>query len=166
MIKHVKGDVCKSDVKGLRILTHIVNSAGKWGSGVVIPIGLKWPNVKKEYIDWYNSTSHPCEFFDRDVPWLLGEVQFIQADNETIVANMLAQKCPGLCETINGKQWFPIRYEALEECMGRVAEFAKKNDATIISPWFGTLRSGGSKDIIKLMIEKIWNDIDVVMYEF
>ena len=166
MIKYLTGNVCNSDVDGLKILCHIVNSDGAWGSGVVIPIGNKWPLVRNAYIDWYQSTTHSCDFYDVSVPWLLGEVQFIQADKDTIVANMLGQKSPGFYETINGRVWPPIRLEAVEECMHRVAQFAKDRKATIIAPWFGTLRAGSDKATIKAMIERIWADCDVVMYEF
>ena len=166
MIKYEFGNVVESKVSGIKVLCHCVNSSGIWGSGVVIPIGNKWPNVKQSYLDWYESTIHACEFDNCDLPWLLGEVQFIKADNNTIVCNMLGQKAPGFHETINGKQWPPIRLEALEECMNRVAQFAKKNNATIIAPWFGTLRAGSSKPVIKEMIERIWSDCNVVIYEF
>jgi len=50
--------------------------------------------------------------------------------------------------------------------MHRVAEFAKKNNATIIAPWFGTLRAGSSRAVIQPMVERIWGDCEVVMYEF
>jgi len=166
MIKYEVGNVVESDVKGLRVLCHVVNSSGLWGSGVVIPIGQKWPNTKEAYLDWYNSTVHACDFGDCDVPWLLGEVQFVQADDNTIVANMLGQKAPGHHEIINGKTWPPIRYEAVEECMQRVAEFAKKHNATIIAPKFGSLRAGGDWNIINKMINEIWSDCEVVIYDF
>ncbi len=166
MIKYLVGDVTKSDIGGLRVLAHCCNSSGLWGSGVVIPIGNKWPHVRQAYLDWYDATIHSCDFYDVDIPWLLGEVQFIRGDNNTIIANMLAQKAPGVNETINGYNWPPIRHEALDECMNRVAQFAKDRKATIIAPWFGTLRAGSSKAVIQPMIERIWGDCDVVMYEF
>lgn len=166
MIKYISGDVTNSDVKGLKVLAHCCNSSGIWGSGVVIPIGKKWPKVREAYLAWYDATIHACEFADYDIPWLLGEVQFVQADDDTVVANMLGQKAPGYTENINGIDWPPIRYEAVAECMHRVAQFAKKNNATIICPWFGTLRAGGSKAHIRGMIESIWADCEVVVYEF
>jgi hypothetical protein len=167
MINYVTGNVVDSDIKGLKVLAHIVNSSGIWGSGVVIPIGQKWPVARQEYVSWYNSTVHTCEYNDCDVPWLLGEVQFVPCvANEFVVANMLGQKAPGFHEHINGKAWPPIRLEAVEECMNRVAEFAKKHKATIIAPWFGTLRAGSSKAVIKPMIERIWGDCEVVIYDF
>lgn len=166
MLNFVTGDVTKSDVKGKKILPHVVNSSGMWGSGVVIPIGIKWPNVRQAYLDWYNTTIHNCEYYDCEVPWLLGETQFVAGDNDFIIANMLAQKEPGFVQVIDGFKWPPLRYEALQECMQRVAQFAKEQNASIVAPWFGTLRAGGSKHVIKEMIEKIWSDVNVTMYEF
>jgi hypothetical protein len=167
MISYIDGDVTKSKVKGLKVLPHIVNSDGFWNSGVVVPIGKKWPHVKEAYCDWYQTTNHTCSFVeDCEIPFLLGEVQFVKGDDEFVVANMLAQKSPGHVEVINGKNWPPIRHEALKECMERVAEFVKINNATIIAPWFGTLRAGSTKEVIKEMIEQIWGDLDVTIYEF
>lgn len=165
MITNIEGDVTKSKVSGLKILPHITNSEGKWSSGVVVPIARKWPNTKQEYLNWYDSTDYACPFNDESVPFMLGNVQFVQADDETIVANMVAQKGVG-GDTINGKFIPPIRYASLREAMERVAELAKKLNAKIIAPWFGTLRAGGSKEVIKQMIEEIWGDLDVTMYEY
>ena len=87
MITYTKGNVVESDADALRVLCHVVNSSGLWGSGVVIPIGKKWPNVLQAYLDWYDSTIHSCEFNDCDVPWLLGEVQFVQGDRKSTRLN-------------------------------------------------------------------------------
>lgn len=165
-ITNLVGDVCKSKVEGLKILPHICNSSGIASSGVIVPIFRKFPNARTVYNDWYDTTQHYCEFTEEEIPWLLGETQFVESDDEWIVANMLAQKSPGLYQRINGKTYPPIRLEALAECMNRVADVARKLKASIVTPLFGTLRAGSSKEVIVPMIEDIWADLDVYIYEF
>ncbi len=164
-INYLTGDVTKSKVEGLKILPHIVNTQGFWNSGVVVPIGKKWPHVKKEYKEFHSTTHYVCPFNETDVWWELGEVQFVKGDEDFVIGNMIGQKFNGT-EKINGKDYPPIRYEALQECMDRVADLARQLKASIVAPKFGSLRAGGSWDVIEKMIEASWKDIDVYVYEF
>lgn len=167
MITYKQGDVTKADEKGLKALCHIVNSRNSFASGVVVSIAKKWPHVKRMYHDWYQSTVYNDEINDETVPFELGEIQIIKADDETYVINMLAQKLGG--DNLCGEYLPPIRLEAVKECIMRVADFIKKSTdpITLTVPKFGSLRAGGNfdRDILPL-IEKYWGELDVVIYEY
>jgi len=155
-ISFIKGDVTNSNVKGFKILPHVCNSRNSFGSGVAYGILKKWPIVKQEYHKWYETQE-----FD------LGENQYVIADEDTIVVNMIAQKLG--TDTIMNKDIPPIRLWALKECMMRMVDFCESFDKpfTIICPKFGSLRAGGNwdRDILP-MIEKYWGDFDVTICEF
>lgn len=170
MITTKVGDVTKANEPGLKVLCHIVNNVNMWGSGVVIAISNKWPHVKKEYSKWFNYTFFGDKFYSNVycslLKYELGEVQFVEAEQDWIVANMMAQKTSFY---IGNKEFIPLRYEALEECMYRVAEFCKQNNARIVCPEFGSLRAGGDWNRILQMIKDIWDKeygLDITIYKY
>jgi hypothetical protein len=127
------------------IICHIVNSVGAWGAGFVVPLGNKYPHVKSAYHRYYDNvgcftdskgveTSHSKYW----MPFMLGESQIVKAEEGVYVANMVAQKMGHF----HGKP--PIRYEALEECLHRVADTALALDIeTVTGPKFGSGLSAG-----------------------
>lgn len=137
---YILGDLFKSIPKNKHVLIpHVCNDIHLMGKGFVIPLCMRWPHVKKEYV-----AGQPP----------LGTTQFVEAEKNDIfrvvVANMVAQH-----ETIRTIRR-PIRYEALVGCMSQVRDFCLKNDFDIICPKFGSGNAGGNWHFIEELIEEIW----------
>jgi len=75
---------------------------------------------------------------------------------------MIAQH--GVKSTENGP---PIRYEAVEICLGKVAQNAKNKKASIHMPRLGCGLAGGKWDEIESIIQKTLSlqDIPVFVYD-
>jgi O-acetyl-ADP-ribose deacetylase (regulator of RNase III) len=168
--KVINGDVTRPANEGSRsiIVPHIVNDAGRWGSGVVNAITERWGEAPRQYYrEWFegkNLTDVYDVFFDKTpASFELGRVQFIRVPNHILIANMVAQS--NIKEEGNDK---PIRYEALIDCMRHVRKVAKVINADIDAPKFGTVRSGGNWDFIEELICEMWvnNNLNVTIYEF
>ena len=163
------GDVTKATETGLKFLPHIVNCYGVAGSGVVCAIEKMERNPIQQYRNWYKQRYYEQQIFGtdvvRDIHFELGEVQFVES-GEFIVCNMVAQKWQ---EEVNCKQVPAIRLWALQECMERVAEQIKllDNFSCLVCPKFGSMRAGANwdRDIVPL-IENIWKDFDIIIYEY
>ena len=152
-IKYVKGDVTNPyQVEGRKILVHVCNDIGLAGAGVIVAIKRKWPEAIKEYQRWFRSRKG----------FELGRVQFIKVEDDIVVCNMIGQK--GVRSRGNQK---PIRYSAIEDCLGKVCEGALRNEATIICPRFGCGLAGGSWNRIEEIIEEklCKKGVQVVVYD-
>ena len=136
MINYVDGNVLDIKPKSTTIIPHCVNSSGVMGSGVALYIARKWPHVEDSYLKFYKECVWKCNYTNKSIPWLLGEVQFIEAEKNIVVANFIGQKAPGVYKTINGKRWPPARKESVNECLARIADVARKINAKIAAPKF------------------------------
>ncbi len=160
MLTNMIGDVTSPQTNNPCIVPHIVNDVGLWGSGVVIAVSNKWPEPRRSYL----SKIKECRL-------KLGDVDFVQVEDDICIANMVGQK--GVSDvhiTMGDKTTVipPIKYSSLQECMYRVAGFALEHKLEIHAPWFGTLRAGGEKSIIETMIDDVWcnSGLNVFMYEY
>ena len=154
-IKYVKGDATVPQAKGNKIIAHVCNNLGGWGKGFVLAISKRWKNPEKEYREWHrNRAKNNFE---------LGNIQIVPVDNYISVANMIAQQ--GMKTGSNG---VPIRYQAVEECLLKLAETAKKMDASVHMPKIGCGLAGGKWEKIEPIIEKtlIANNIPTIVYDF
>jgi O-acetyl-ADP-ribose deacetylase (regulator of RNase III) len=160
-ITYLKGDATKPQIEGVKFITHIVNTIGAWGNGFVMSISRRWEKPREMYREWHKN---------RDVnDFALGNVQFVQVEDDTYVANMIAQhdiwrKPEPDAET---DPIPPIRYEALRECLKKVCILAQKYNASIHGGRFGAGLAGGSWDIIEQIIseELIDRGIKVFIYD-
>jgi hypothetical protein len=155
MIKYVTGDLFE-DIGQEVVICHVVNNIHAWGSGFVVPLGKKYPKSKECYLNW------------KDIK--LGDTQFVLGeDNSVIVANMCAQN--GISNYSRTKNVRPLNYGALASCMEDVAERIFEEDVfydsklSIKAPLFGSALAGGDWNIIEELIEYIWKDIDVTIYQ-
>lgn len=153
MIHYVKGDATNPMAKGYKIIAHICNDMGGWGKGFVLAISKKWKEPEKAYRQWY----HSGESF------ALGEVQFVQVNDYIMVANMIGQK--GIKSGSSGP---PIRYDAVEACLQKLAEKAKSMDASVHMPRIGCGLAGGRWEKIEPLIASTLVDagIEVYVYDF
>lgn len=154
MITYLSGDATKPETKGNNFIIHICNDLGGWGQGFVMAISSRWPEPENAYTLWHKSG----EYFQ------LGEIQSIPVDTGLFVINMIAQK--GVTPAKDGTP--PIRYDALEKCLEKVALAAKKIKASVHMPRIGCGLAGGSweevEPIIKRTLEE--NNIPVYVYDF
>jgi len=156
-IKYVKGDVRNPIGSGLKLIVHCCNDLGVMGAGVAKAISDKWPQVKEEYVKWGKG-----EIFS--VPFGLGRIQIVKVEDDIRVANMIGQHD---IRTINGIP--PVRYESIRECLQKVSEYAKKNNASIHCPYLmASALAGGKWEVVeKIIISTLCeNDISVTVYDF
>lgn len=172
MITYKKGDVTKAKDGDLRLIPHIVNSAGIWGSGVVVALEKTFPGSMIAYENWANDGKVWCPIRKEYIPFELGEVIFYNAGQNTYICHMVAQKSPGHYKKLMGQNIPPIRIEALKECMMSVSDvtnyFLKSIDNTVIcAPKFGSLRAGGNFELdILPLIKEVWKSFNIVIFEY
>ena len=119
-IIYIKGDATSPISPGNKIITHICNDIGGWGKGFVLALSKKWKVTEEAYRQWYKSQEE----------FSLGDVQFVHVADDIYVANMIGQQ--GIYKNTNGLP--PIRYEAVRQCLKKVALFAMEQKASIHMP--------------------------------
>jgi O-acetyl-ADP-ribose deacetylase (regulator of RNase III) len=150
----IKGDATCPQAKGVKLICHICNDSGGWGKGFVLAISRRWKQPERTYREWYNHRG--------DNGFSLGAVQFVQVEPYIWVANMLAQR-----GTKRGSKGPPIRYEAVRECLGKVAERATELKASIHMPRIGCGLAGGEWSRIEpLIVESLCRrGLSVTVYD-
>jgi len=164
-IVYLKGDATKPQGDGVKIIAHIVNSAGGWGAGFVVALSKRWKAPESRYRKW----------FKEGAGFELGEVQLVLVEDEPDhlwVANMIAQVGYGRRGSAQHKSLAleepdrpPIRYEALQVCLTKVGEQARRRRATIHMPRIGSGLAGGDWKIIEGIIIKTLGDLQVFVYD-
>ena len=152
-ILYIKGDATAPIGSGVKVITHICNDIGGWGKGFVLALSKKWKMPEEAYRQWYKSQEE----------FTLGAVQFVNVENELYVANMIGQQ--GIYKNTNGLP--PIRYEAVRQCLKKVAWFAMEQKASIHMPRIGCGLAGGKWELIEQIIkeELIDKEIAVTVYD-
>jgi len=165
-LTYVTGDALEPVINtGIRIIAHVCNDIGAWGAGFVLAISKKWIGPELAY---RAATTKGRSLF-------LGQIQLIQIDDYTYVANMVGQH--GIKRSAVGVP--PIRYPALSENLKRVyeaiskgtlyfkaVELAEKEPVTIHMPRIGCGLAGGNWTIVENIIkeELVNKGIDVYVY--
>lgn len=154
MITYLTGDATYPQGSGPKVIAHVVNNIGKWGSGFVLALNRRWAQPGQKYFEW---ATHPSP----SVPFRLGEVQFVQVEPELWVANMVAQH-----QTIRENS-SPIRYESLRKCLRTVTDFCLEERASMHGPRFGSGLARGSWSVIQDLVndEVVRQGIDVTIYD-
>ena len=159
----VDGDVTNPVVKtGTRCIVHCTNQLGVWGSGVVVPIKKKWPEVCKRNLILCQAFVEYNELLDSKVHPFQGQIQPIKADANTIVVNAFAQSHIG-----NFFEMKAGRYQALQECCIRIREYLVKNikgEVTLHFPAILCGLAGGKKSIVKPIITRTFEKTDLNIY--
>lgn len=147
MIKYIKGDILNSDTD---VIIHQVNCYGVMGSGIAKQIREKYPNVYKNY-------KYLCNCYKPEQ--LLGYVQYVAVDNNKIICNVFGQLNYGY----DGKLY--TNYESLERAFKYISRYLR-NKSIAIPYKIGCCRGGGDWNIVYKMIEEIFKDCDVTLYEY
>lgn len=153
-ITYLKGDATNPQTEGNKIITHICNDIGGWGKSFVLAISNRWKNPENEYRKWFQNEEN----------FILGEIQIVKVEEDIFVCNMIGQH-----KTItNSKGILPIRYEAVEKCLEKLANEALKLKASIHMPRIGCGLAGGKWEEIEIIIERtlIKNNVEVYVYDF
>lgn len=142
------------------IVPHICNNIGAFGAGFAGGVAKHYPLVKENYHLLGN------HFLKNN----LGYVQFVEVDKDNtyghklIFANMIAQN--GTISINNNR---PLHYGALVKSMYRVVSYINENfndqKVQLHCPKFGCGLAGGNWNFIKNLIEDIWTEIPIVIYQ-
>lgn len=156
MLKIVKGNVTEPIDEGKKCIVHVCNNIGAWGSGVVVAISKRWPEPEKAY-------RQIAEHFPEEM--VLGSYQMVMVEDDITVVNMIAQH--GIRTKKNRNDPPPIRYDALRECLRKVAN-ELPTDISIHMPRIGCGRAGGTWDVVGPIVEEelVEKGFDVVVYDF
>jgi O-acetyl-ADP-ribose deacetylase (regulator of RNase III) len=154
-IRFLKGDATSPQAKGVKIIAHVCNDRGKWGKGFVKALSARWPEPEQAYRAWHRGRARN--------DFALGSVQFVQVERHTWVANMVGQH-----GVRGGSRTPPIRYEAVGECLGKVAEKAMELNASVHIPRIGCGLAGGKWERIEPLIARALCErgISVTVYDF
>lgn len=175
-IKYIKGDATEPVGNKVKIIAHICNDIGGWGKGFVTAISKKWKRPEKEYRNWFKSEEfEPTKFieaqriesrdaYSNEKKFKLGNVQFVKADENIWIANMIAQR--KIRKSKDGIP--PIRYDSVSQCLSRVREFAKGKNASVHMPRIGCGLAGGKWEKIEPIInqELIAHEVETIVYDF
>ena len=83
-INYLTGDATAPQGSGPKIIVHVCNDVGGWGKGFVVAVSRRWKEPEKQYRAWKKDPS--------DQPFELGEVQFVQVEDDIWVANLIGQR--------------------------------------------------------------------------
>jgi O-acetyl-ADP-ribose deacetylase (regulator of RNase III) len=164
-IRYMAGDATRPVSGGSRVIAHICNNHGRWGSGFTGAISSRWESPERFYRQWYRAGVYEGTSFQ------LGATQFIDVgynpekteDRGIWIANMVAQD--GFKSARNPR---PVCYESLKTCLGTLYKKAVDLQAEVIMPRIGTGRGGGDWKDVEFIIkgELIHHDILVSVYHF
>lgn len=156
MIKFIKGDATQPQGSGVKIIAHICNDRGGWGKGFVLALSKRWPRDRDDSPEKHYRIWHKLK-----TDFRLGEVQYVMPEKYIIVANMVAQH--GMKTGSNGP---PIRYDALKECLAKVATQARNANASIHMPRIGCGLAGGKWEKVEPLINETMGDLEVTVYDY
>jgi len=155
MIHFLKGDATDPQAKGKKLIVHICNDVGGWGKGFVVAISKRWAAPEEDFREQFTNRKQPGSDFK------LGAVRFVSVTPEITVANMIAQHGMG---ARNGVP--PIRYDALETCLGKVETFCSAGGYSVHMPRIGCGLAGGKWEKVEAVVLNALKERDVFVYDF
>ncbi len=158
MILYTIGDATDPEGIGSKVIAHVCNDVGGWGRGFVRSLSKRWPEPEEAYRAWHAGT--------KGEPFELGRVQFVPVGAELWVANMVGQ------HGIRGRRRPagappPVRYEAIDAALQRVASFATARGASVHMPRIGCGLAGGNWERVEAIIKArlVAAGVAVVVYD-
>ncbi|MEU9207138.1 macro domain-containing protein [Streptomyces sp. NPDC048415] len=153
-ITYVRGDATVPLGKGVKVIAHVCNDIGGWGKGFVLAVSRRWPESEKAYRAWHRDRAHN--------DFGLGAAQFIQVERYVWVANLVGQR--GIH---TGSKGVPVRYEAIDTALGRLADKALELGGSVHMPRIGCGLAGGKWSRVEPLITErlVRRGIAVTVYE-
>ncbi len=153
-ISYTTGDATSPQGSGRKIIVHICNDIGGWGKGFVLALSKKWKAPEDSYRAWFRG--------ETEIPFELGQVQFVKVEDNILVANLLGQR------DITSRNGIPpIRYEAVRQCLEKVAGQALSLNASVHMPRIGCGLAGGKWEDIESIVNHalVSQGIEVTVYD-
>jgi O-acetyl-ADP-ribose deacetylase (regulator of RNase III) len=153
-ITYVRGDATVPFGKGVKLIAHVCNDLGGWGKGFVLALSRRWPEPEKAYRAWHRDRAAN--------DFTLGAAQFVQVEPYVWVANMIGQR--GIRTGSNG---VPVRYEAIDAALARLADKALELGASVHMPRIGCGLAGGRWSRIEPLITErlVGRGVPVTVYD-
>lgn len=162
-LEYVTGDATRPGGSGARVVAHVCNDVGGFGSGFAGALNRRFGahGPGGAYRRWHRDGSHP----DATGPFGLGEVQFVDVGGDLTVANMIGQR-DVITNTPPGAPP-PIRYDAVRSCLIHVRRFCLMHGASVHAPRFGSGLAGGDWQTIEALIVEELSErgVAVVIYD-
>lgn len=154
-IRYLKGDATSPQAPGPKIIAHVCNDIGRWGKGFVLALSQRSPEPERAFRQWF--AQRQANDFG------LGAVQFVQIEPGTWVANMIGQHKVRV-KGDGGEP--PVRYEAIEQCLEKLAARALEEGASVHMPRLGCGLAGGRIEKIIPLVERALasHDVQVFLY--
>lgn len=174
-VKYINGDATDPKDSTTKIIVHICNDVGEWGTGFETAISKKWEQPESEYRNWFKNKeaeqSRELQFeriksrdkYSNEKKFQLGNVQFVKVAEDIWIANMIAQR-----DIKPGKDREPpIRYFFVSEGLERIRKFAERHKASIHMPRIGCGLAGGEWTKIEELINDslIAHEIETNVYD-
>lgn len=155
-ITYVRGDATAPQGKGVKIVAHVCNDLGRWGKGFVVAVSRRWPEPEREYRRWHRERASN--------DFGLGAAQFVRVEPYVWVANLVGQR--GI--RTGRSSGVPVRYEAIDAALGRLAVKAEELGASVHMPRIGCGLAGGKWARVEpLIAERLTaREIAVTVYDF
>lgn len=151
-IIYLKGDATAPLAEGNKIIVHVCNDIGGWGKGFVMALSKKWKDPEEAYRKWHKESGLE-----------LGHIQLVQVETDLWVCNLVGQR------DIRAKNGIPpIRYEAMQSGLAKLALEATKLEASIHMPRIGCGLAGGKWGNIEPLIQEtlMAKKIPTTVYDF
>ncbi|MEV5250158.1 macro domain-containing protein [Streptomyces werraensis] len=153
-IRYVRGDATVPSVKGVKVIAHVCNDIGGWGKGFVLALSRRWSEPEAAYRAWHRDRA--ANDFG------LGAVQLVQVERYVWVANMIGQR-----GVRTGSKGVPVRYEAIDTALDRLAGHARELGASVHMPRIGCGLAGGTWSRVEPLVEErlVRRGIPVTVYD-
>jgi len=154
-ITYLRGDATAPQAKGVKLIAHVCNDLGGWGKGFVLAVSRRWPEPEAAYRRWHRDRARN--------DFALGAVQLVQVEPYVWVANMVGQR--GI--RTGRSTGVPVRYEAIDAALGRLAGHAAELGASVHMPRIGCGLAGGRWELIEPLIRARLTDrgVPVTVYD-
>ncbi|WP_327067612.1 macro domain-containing protein [Kitasatospora sp. NBC_01250] len=130
-IRYLRGDATSPQAKGPKIIAHLCNDRGGWGKGFVLALSRRWPEPEAAYRRWHRERARN--------DFGLGAVQLVQVERDVWVANLVGQHGTRTSRSAGA----PVRYEAIDTALDRLAAPALALGASVHLPRIGCGLAGG-----------------------
>ncbi|MFF4118177.1 macro domain-containing protein [Streptomyces sp. NPDC001714] len=153
-ITYIRGDATTPTGKGVKVIAHVCNDLGGWGKGFVLALSRRWPEPERAYRAWHRDRANN--------DFALGAVQLVRVDRYIWVANMIGQR-----GTRTGSKGVPVRYEAIDTALARLADEVTELGASVHMPRIGCGLAGGKWSRIEPLITErlVGRGVAVTVYD-